>query len=63
MVTNNQEQDDRPSYSPNGKKFAYAAYKGATYSEIYKINATAGTPVKLTSNGRDDRCPSWGSRP
>jgi hypothetical protein len=47
--------------SQNGK-IAYAHDDGNDY-EIYKINATGGTPLKLTSNCRDERYFSWGSRP
>jgi TolB protein len=61
-VTDNHKHDDRPAYSPNGKRIVYAAHKGATDSELYKIYAAGGTPVKHTSNGSDDRYPSWGSR-
>jgi Tol biopolymer transport system component len=66
-VTNNNWTDSEPSYSPDGTKLAYAVYKDGPDdrsrdldSEIYTINATGGTPVRLTHNGSEDRHPSWG---
>jgi Tol biopolymer transport system component len=66
-VTDNHTHDDHASYSPDGTKLAYAVYKDGPDdlsrdldSEIYTINATGGTPVRLTHNGSEDRHPSWG---
>jgi Tol biopolymer transport system component len=46
-VTNNKTFDGNPSYSPNGQKIAYSGTDVSDLendSEIYKINATGGTP-------------------
>jgi Tol biopolymer transport system component len=67
QITDNNTQDWEPDYSPDGTKLAYAVYKDGPGdlnrdddSEIYTIDATGGTPVRLTHNGSEDRHPSWG---
>jgi Tol biopolymer transport system component len=51
-----------PSYSPNGKRIAYAGYAEKDW-EIYTNTVGGRGKVKLTDNTTSDTDPSWGSRP
>jgi TolB protein len=59
QVTNNERQDTNPSYSPDGRKIAYAGFDGGTDSDIFTINATGGTPFNVTNNNTFDESPSY----
>src|SRR5215217_125334 len=61
QLTHNTTFDEHPSYSPNGKKIAYAGEDGKDW-EIYTINAGGGSRFNVTDNTTDDFEPSWGSR-
>jgi Tol biopolymer transport system component len=62
QLTDNNTQDQRPSYSPSGKKIAYSGEEGTNADyEIYTINSGGGGKFKVTDNGTDDYEPSWGS--
>jgi Tol biopolymer transport system component len=60
VVLYNSTSDCAPSYSPNGKKIAYAGYDGQDY-EIRTIKVGGGGRVQLTDNGGNDNDPSWRS--
>jgi Tol biopolymer transport system component len=64
-VTNTKNTDEeRPGYSPDGKKIAYV--RGGNQksdSGIYTNNAGGGGRVQVTHDRTDDFWPSWGSRP
>ena len=62
-LTNNNMYDTYPSYSPDGKKIAFAVSKGSAGGDIYTINAFGGGKTQLTHDNNDDAAPSWGSRP
>jgi Tol biopolymer transport system component len=64
-VTNTKNTDEeRPGYSPDGKKIAYVrGGNQKTDSEIYTNNAGGGGRVQVTHDRTDDFWPSWGSRP
>jgi TolB protein len=62
QLTHNKMGDWEPSYSPDGKKIAYARGGRKTDDEIYTINAGGGGRVQVTHNRTDDYDPSWGSR-
>jgi len=49
---------DEPSYSPNGKRIAFAASDGHD-AEIYTINVGGGGKAKVTNNNTDDGSPSY----
>jgi TolB protein len=57
-VTDNVRDDIEASYSPSGKRIAYAGYDGTDY-ELYTINATGGGRVQLTDNNTDDDAPAY----
>ena len=66
QVTNNSDKDDyAPSYSPNGKKIAYAGLDADTEeTELYTVRATGGEPFQIThDNFWGSLNSSWGSRP
>src|SRR3712207_7744408 len=52
-VTDNTMNERDPSYSPSGKKIAYAGWDGHDW-EIYTINAGGGGRVQLTHNTTKD---------
>jgi Tol biopolymer transport system component len=63
-VTNTDNVDEfQPSYSPDGKKIAYAGYKGND-ADLYTIDVGGGGKTSLTNTDNvDEYMPSWGSRP
>ena len=58
-VTDNTSDDYYPSYSPSGKKIAYAGYDGND-SEIYTIKTRRGRKRQLTDNSTASYSPYWG---
>jgi dipeptidyl aminopeptidase/acylaminoacyl peptidase len=62
QVTDNNVDDRRPSYSPDGNKIAYASTRadGSQSWQIYTIDATGGTPFQVTNNDNEgDWLPSY----
>src|SRR5215217_3553186 len=58
QLTHNNEIDLEPSYSPDGKRIAYARSDGHD-QEIYTINAGGKDKIQLTHNNKDDFEPSY----
>ena len=65
-LTNNPHYDMSPSWSPDGKRIAFASNRFAFDGEktllsfdIYVIDADGSDPQRLTENRKDDRDPSW----
>jgi TolB protein len=52
-------RDLEPSFSPDGKKIAYAGTGRKTDYEIYTISATGGKRVQVTNNKTEDGDPSY----
>jgi Tol biopolymer transport system component len=49
-----------PTWSPDGEHIAFYAYWNEhANSEIYRIPASGGTPIRLTDNPARDEYPSW----
>ncbi len=59
-VTKNNTGGYDPSFSPNGKRIAYAGWDGHDW-EIYIIDARDRARVQLTQNGTDDFSPRGGT--
>ena len=64
-LTNNPNNDSYPSWSPDGKRIAFASYRDKkvknfipTY-EIYVMDADGSNPQNLTNDLNDDKYPSW----
>ena len=60
-LTENRQNDWYPSWSPNGKRIAFASDRKGDFEnfEIYVMDADGGNPQKLTNNRPDDWDPSW----
>ena len=60
-LTENRKNDRDPSWSPNGKRIAFASdRKGdAVNPEIYAMDADGGNLQRLTENRHEDASPSW----
>ncbi len=63
-LTNNPNDDTSPSWSPDGKRIAFASWDGKFIEfvadfEIYVMDADGGNLQNLTNNPNDDRFPSW----
>ena len=57
-LTENPNQDEFPSWSPDGKRIAFASKRDGNY-EIYVMDADGSDPQRLTKNPMVDRDPSW----
>ncbi len=58
-LTNNSAHDgDRPSWSPDGSKIAFASDRDGNW-EIYVMNADGTGQTRLTNNPAQDDNPSW----
>ena len=60
-LTNNSFNDEYPSWSPDGKRIAFASDRRGDLVnfEIYVMDADGGNPQNLTNNPFSDRNPSW----
>ena len=60
-LTENRKNDSSPSWSPDGKRIAFASDRKGDFEnfEIYVMDADGGNQQKLTNNRGDDRSPSW----
>ncbi|MBM3239583.1 hypothetical protein FJZ31_25125, partial [Candidatus Poribacteria bacterium] len=50
--------DWTPSWSPDGKKIAFASYRDGN-GEIYVMNADGTNPIRLTNHPTTDWNPCW----
>jgi Tol biopolymer transport system component len=57
-VTNNNRYDESSSYSPDGKRIAYAGWDGHDL-EIYTIGVHGKNGVRLTNNATNDASPVY----
>ena len=60
-LTNDRKDDREPSWSPDGKRIAFASDREEPlrHFDIYVMAADGSNPQRLTNNPRDDRYPSW----
>jgi Tol biopolymer transport system component len=57
-VTHNNTDDEKPSYSPDGKKIVYTSWDGHD-TEIYTINTDGTGKFRVTNNRTIDQTPSY----
>ena len=64
-LTNNRKNDLLPSWSPNGKRIAFAADKKGHFEnfEIYVMDADGGNQQRLTNNRHANYSPAWLNSP
>ena len=60
-LTNNPSNDSSPSWSPDGKRIAFASDRRGPllYFDIYVMDADGGNQQRLTKNHHADGSPSW----
>ena len=59
-LTNHPADDWDPSWSPDGKRIAFASWRDGPFNiEVYVIDADGSNLQNLTNNPRDDRNPYW----
>ena len=60
-VTKHKDQDMEPTWSPDGKKIAWASSRDGNF-EIYSMDANGENQKRLTDDPNDDRNPAWQTR-
>ena len=60
-LTENQQHDWYPSWSPDGERIAFSSDRKGDFEnfEIYVMDADGGNQRKLTENRRQDTYPAW----
>ena len=58
-LTNNKEEERGPTWSPDGRRIAYACRNGGLDLEICVMNADGTSQRALTDNAAPDLTPSW----
>ena len=61
LTKNNARFDQDPSWSPDGKRIAFASDRKGDFAnfEIYVIDTNGGNQHRLTENRHTDSSPSW----
>ena len=64
-LTENRQNDWSPSWSPDGKRIAFASDRKGDFEnfEIYVMDADGGNPQNLTNNPHSDASPAWFNSP
>ena len=59
-LTNDNDHESRPTWSPDGMKIAFSAFRFLVgNSEIYVMDADGNDPINLTQHEMSDVVPSW----
>ncbi|MDE3091727.1 MAG: PD40 domain-containing protein, partial [Chloroflexota bacterium] len=57
-LTNNQNTDSEPAWSPDGSKIAFHSYRDGNW-EIYVMNADGSAQTRITNDKASDTSPDW----
>src|SRR5688572_29917937 len=57
-ITNNDNADEDPSWSPDGTRIAFVSNRDGNY-EVYVMNADGSNPFRLTNSAIRELDPSW----
>jgi Tol biopolymer transport system component len=57
-ISNNEDSDADPSFSPDGSKIAFTSFRDGNY-EIYVMNADGSDQENISNNGASDYYPNW----
>lgn len=60
LINNISSRIHSPSFSPDGKRIAFAQCKaGGTFCDIWLIDSTGGNPAQLTTDSHNELIPNW----
>ena len=60
LINNVSSRIHSPSFSPDGKRIAFAQCKaGGTFCDIWLINADGSNPTQLTTDSHNELIPNW----
>ena len=51
--------DEKPSWSPDGRKIAYASFAGSGQRDIWVVDVAAKSTIRLTEHEATDAFPAW----
>jgi TolB protein len=62
-LSNSSSSNTGPTWSPDGRKIAFATDRDPFYNEIYVMDADGSDQTNLTMNPNPDEGPAWSPVP